>query len=83
MNIKLIYNDDYVTLMAKGVHSAEEMVNAAIEANEIEIESKQRYLKGEYSLTYMRATPRKGYEYYYNTTDGPGRGAFKVSLITL
>ena len=81
-NVQLLKSDDCVTLMARGVHSKEEVIDEAIAQEEIDVDERERFEKAEFSnARWFKAVPRQGYStYYYESREGV-RGAFKATCI--
>lgn len=83
MEVQLIKSDDTKTLMARGEHDMESIIDAAIAADEIDESYRDDYLNGTHLVTWMRATPRDGYSTWYYEAKEASRGAFKASLVTI
>jgi hypothetical protein len=81
ITVDLLKSDDTKTLMARGEHSKEKIISAAIESGEIDESEAETFMAGHYDFGWFKAVPRDGYStWYYPSREGV-RGAFQASTI--
>ena len=82
--VEYLRSDDGVTLMMRGCHTADQVINTAISSGEIEEEDRQRWEDNDhFEVAYFKAVPRDGYgTYYYRSSEGV-RGAFIATVLML
>lgn len=82
--VEYLRSDDGSTLMMRGRHSADEVINVAINSGEIEEEDRLRWEDNDhFDVAYFKAVPRDGYgTYYYRSNEGV-RGAFIATVLML
>ncbi|HGN9467054.1 TPA: hypothetical protein ACK0LO_000197 [Providencia stuartii] len=82
--VEYLCSDDGVTLMMRGCHTADQVINAAITQSEIDEDDRQRWEDNDhFEVAYFKAVPRDGYgTYYYRSNEGV-RGAFIATVLML
>jgi hypothetical protein len=81
VQVDVLRSDDSRTLMARGEHSKETVIAAAIDAEEIDESYREHYEKGELVVGWYRATPRDGFSTYYYPAKERSRGAFLATCV--
>lgn len=81
INLELLISDDCKTLMARGEHSKEDVIAAAIEQEEIDAEDADKYLAGIHAVNWYHTTPRDGYRAWYSVSKEGVRGSFKATVV--
>jgi hypothetical protein len=81
IEIQHFVSDDCVTLMAKGEHSKEAVIAAAIESEEIDADDAEKFEAGIYKVEWYHTTPRDGYRCWYSESKEGVRGAFRATVV--
>lgn len=81
INLQLLKSDDSKTLMARGEHTKEAVIAAAVEQEEIDPEDAEKYAAGNYEVNWYHTTPRDGYRSWYSPSKEGVRGSFKATVV--
>lgn len=82
--VEFLKSNDVKTLMMRGAHSKVEVINAAIEAGEIEEEERDSWEKcDKFESGYFKAVPRDGYSTYYYPSNQNVKGAFLATTLMI
>ncbi|MES4611380.1 hypothetical protein V2154_15870 [Ewingella sp. CoE-038-23] len=79
--VQLLKSDDSKTLMAKGEHSKEAVIAAAVEQEEIAPDDAEKYAAGKHEVNWYHTTPRDGYTAWYSPSKEGVRGSFKATVV--
>ncbi|MDM9281837.1 hypothetical protein QU814_01290 [Providencia rettgeri] len=82
--VEYLRSDDGVTLMMRGCHTVDQVINAAINQSEIDEDDRQRWENNDhFEVAYFKAVPRNGYGAYYYRSSESVRGAFIATVLML
>lgn len=81
IEVQYLISDDCVTLMAKGEHSKEAVIAAAISQEEIDADGAPKFEAGIHKIEWYHTTPRDGYKAWYSESKEGVRGAFRATVV--
>ncbi|MTC74199.1 hypothetical protein GKR75_07970 [Providencia sp. wls1919] len=82
IDIELLCSNNCYTLMMRGEHSKETVVNSAIAVNEIEDSEREAWMNcDEFHSKYYKVVPRDGYYIYYYESKEDVKGAFLATCL--
>lgn len=83
IKVQLFKSDDCKTLMARGEHSKEAVIAAAVEQEEIDPADADKYAAGNHEVNWYHTTPKDGYTAWYSVSKEGVRGSFKATVVYL
>lgn len=81
IRLQLLVSDNHLTLMARGEHSKEAVIAAAIEQGEIDPDDSEKYSAGIHEVNWYHTTPKDGYTAWYSPSKEGVRGSFKATVV--